>query len=242
MIDNLAFASEMANQLNMSNFQSLTPVMAEYAVAHATCGEQVGSANLLADVLSTVQSTQYSVKMYRDKFVQLYMLDVIKEEPEWTDFIIERRISGVSNPDKDAVQVFDEILQDVYSNEQKSLNQYNVRSTKTVLVGFDEDEEYYYFRCTEVDFKYETPSTVKVKEFTEKSKNFKKHSSNISNIVGYNKDGIDIYQWVHPNNSTYTRCLKKRYNLKQEESFYFKIKKHSYQRPDESVLLGMIYF
>ena len=66
MIDRIKFATEMANELNMSNFQTLTSVMAEYATAGSVDGVQCGQANMLADVFSALNSTQYSVKTYKD--------------------------------------------------------------------------------------------------------------------------------------------------------------------------------
>lgn len=232
----------MANELNMANFQTLTSVMAEHATAYATDGIQCGQENLLADVYSPVQSKQYSVKTYKDKFVSLYMNDEIKEERKFTDFIIERRVSGVSDPNANSDVVFGEVLKDIYENELRSKNHYNVRETNTVLLGYDEDDEFFYFRMTEVPFDYQTPAQTCVKEFTEKSKNFKRHEGNRCSITGYDENGTQIYEWVHPNNQTYTRCLKKRYNLQDQDSFYFKVQKQSYTRPDDNELLGMIFF
>lgn len=242
MIDNIKFATEMANQLNIANFQMLTSVMAEHAAAYSSSGIQCGQANMLADVYSEVQSKQYSVKTYKDKFVSLYMNEDISEDRKFTDFIIERRISGVSDPNAASDIVFDEVLKDIYENELKSKNHYNVRETNTVLVGYDEDEQYFYFRITEVPFEYKKPFTTSVKEFTEKSKNFKKHEGNRCSINGYDENGVHVYEWVSPNCQTYTRCLKKRYNLEDNESFYFKVKKQGYTRPEDSELMGMVYF
>ncbi|HHJ0579958.1 TPA: hypothetical protein ACQFCQ_001274 [Escherichia coli] len=242
MIDNIKFATEMANQLNIANFQMLTSVMAEHAAAYSSSGIQCGQANMLADVYSEVQSKQYSVKTYKDKFVSLYMNEDISEDRKFTDFIIERRISGVSDPNAASDIVFDEVLKDIYENELKSKNHYNVRETNTVLVGYDEDDQYFYFRITEVPFEYKKPSTTSVKEFTEKSKNFKKHEGNRCSINGYDENGVHVYEWVSPNCQTYTRCLKKRYNLEDNESFYFKVKKQGYTRPEDSELMGMVYF
>ncbi|MGI5704327.1 hypothetical protein ACRYKS_22255 [Escherichia coli] len=242
MIDNIKFATEMANQLNIANFQMLTSVMAEHAAAYSSSGIQCGQANMLADVYSEVQSKQYSVKTYKDKFVGLYMNEDISEDRKFTDFIIERRISGVSDPNAASDIVFDEVLKDIYENELKSKNHYNVRETNTVLVGYDEDEQYFYFRITEVPFEYKKPASTSVKEFTEKSKNFKKHEGNRCSINGYDENGVHVYEWVSPNCQTYTRCLKKRYNLEDNESFYFKVKKQSYTRPEDSELMGMVYF
>ncbi|EOR9074178.1 hypothetical protein FOI42_RS03590 [Escherichia coli] len=242
MIDRIRFASELANQLNIANFQMLTSVMAEHATAYSVSGVQCGQENLLADVYSEVQGKQYSVKTYKDKFVSLYMNGDIEEERKFTDFIIERRVSGVSNPNAASDVVFDEVLKDIYENEAKSKNHYNVRETNTVLLGYDEDEFFYYFRITEVPFDYKKPHTTCAREFTEKSKNYKKHEGNRCSVNGYDENGVHIYEWVHPNCQTYTRCLKKRYNLEEHESFYFKVKKQDYNRPDDSELLGMIYF
>ena len=242
MIDNIKFATEMANQLNIANFHMLTSVMAEHAAAYSSSGIQCGQANMLADVYSEVQSKQYSVKTYKDKFVSLYMNEDISEDRKFTDFIIERRISGVSDPNAASDIVFDEVLKDIYENELKSKNHYNVRETNTVLVGYDEDDQYFYFRITEVPFEYKKPSTTSVKEFTEKSKNFKKHEGNRCSINGYDENGVHVYEWVSPNCQTYTRCLKKRYNLEDNESFYFKVKKQGYTRPEDSELMGMVYF
>lgn len=240
MIDRIKFATEMANELNMSNFQTLTSVMAEYATAGAVDGVQCGQANMLADVFSTLNSTQYSVKTYRDDFVSLYMNGVHSEERKYTDPIIERRVSGVSDPNGNPEMVLHEVLQDIKENELKSKEHYGISNTETVLLGYSEDSDYYYFRLTEVPYEYEEPAIVEVKYFTERSKNFNKHVGNRASIVGYNSEGIQIYEWVHPNNQTYTRCLKKRYSLEDADSFYFKIQKQSYSRPDNSVLMGMV--
>lgn len=240
MIDRIKFAQELANELNMASFQTLTPVMAEYATAGATAGIQCGGANLLADVYSTLQSTQYSVKTYKDKFVGLYMNGEVTEERRYTDFIIERRVSGVSNPNAEPYVVLQEVLQDIIENEKRSKERYNVSSTETVLLGYSEDSEYFYFRLTEVPYEYKMVDTVTAKTFTERSKNYMKHDGNRCSVDGYDENGMHIYEWVHPNNQTYTRCLKKRYDLQDADSFYFKIKKQQYQRPDDKVLLGMI--
>lgn len=240
MLDRIKFAAELANELNMASFQALNPIMAEYATAAASSGVQCGQANLLADVYSEVQGMQYSVKSYRDKFVGMYMKGEVEEERRFTDFIIERRVSGVSNPNAEPDLVLKEVLQDIMDNEQKSKDKYNVHTTETVLLGYSEDEQYYYFRLTEVPYVYDFPVSVSEKTFTERSKNFHKHSGNRRSIDGYNEDGVQVYEWVHPNNSTYTRCLKKRYDLQDADSFYFKIEKQKYQRPDESTLMGMV--
>lgn len=240
MLDRIKFAQELANELNMASFQALNPIMAEYATAAASSGVQCGQANLLADVYSEVQGIQYSVKSYKDKFVGMYMKGEVEEERRFTDFIIERRVSGVSNPNAEPDLVLKEVLQDIIENEQKSKDKYNVHTTETVLLGYSEDEQYYYFRLTEVPYVYDFPTSVSEKTFTERSKNFHKHEGNRRSIDGYNEDGVQVYEWVHPNNSTYTRCLKKRYDLQDADSFYFKIEKQKYQRPDESTLMGMV--
>lgn len=240
MIDRIKFATEMANELNMANFKSLTSIMAEYATAGAVDGVQCGQANMLADVFSTLNSTQYSVKTYKDDFVALYMNGVVQEERRYTDPIIERRVAGVSDPNGEPVQVLREVLQDIYENEAKSKDHYGITNTETILVGYSEDDQYFYFRLTEMSYVYDEPAMVEVKYFTERSKNFNKHDGNRTSIVGYNDEGIQIYEWVHPNNSTYTRCLKKRYCLEDADSFYFKIEKQQYTRPDDSVLMSMV--
>lgn len=242
MLDRIKFAQEMANELNMASFRTLTPVMAEYATAAATSGVQCGQANMLADVYSTVQNTQYSVKTYKDKFVSLFMNGDVQDERRYTDFIIERRVSGVGNPNAEPSIVFGEVIQDIMDNEARSLAHYGIGNTETVLVGYDEDESYFYFRLTEVPYEYSMPHSVSEKGFTEKSKNFLKHEGNRRSVDGYSEDGTHIYEWVHPNNQTYTRCLKKRYDLQDADSFYFKIEKQSYKRPEDTELLGMIYF
>ncbi|QOI72092.1 hypothetical protein pEaSNUABM50_00068 [Erwinia phage pEa_SNUABM_50] len=241
MVDRIKFATEMANELNMANFKSLTSVMAEYATAGAVDGVQCGQANMLADVYSTLSSTQYSVKTYKDDFVSLYMNGVVQEERRYTDPIIERRVAGVSDPNGEPHIVLQEVLQDIRENEEKSKDFYSVQNTETVLLGYSEDDQYFYFRLTEMPYEYEPPAIVDVKYFTDRSKNFNKHVGNRTSIVGFNEDGIQIYEWVHPNNQTYTRCLKKRYCLEDADSFYFKIEKQSYSRPDNSVLMGMVH-
>lgn len=240
MLDRIKFAQELANELNMANFQALNPVMAEYATAGATGGVQCGQANMLADVYSTAQSKQFSVKTYKDKFVSMYMNGEVQEERRYTDFIIERRVSGVGDPNAEPHEVFDSVLSDIQNNEIRSLEHYGVDSTETVLLGYTEDEDFFYFRLTEMPYEYEKPSCVTEKTFTERSKNFQKHQGNRCGIEGYNEDGVLIYEWVHPNNQAYTRCLKKRYDLQDADSMYFKIKKQKYVRPEDTVLLDMI--
>lgn len=241
MIDRIKFTTEMANELNMSNFQTLTSVMAEYATAYSVDGVQCGQANMLADVYSTLQSTQYSVKTYKDDFVRLYMNGEVQEERRYTDPIIERRVAGVSNPNGEAFEVLQEVLLDIKDNEERSKVHYSVANTETILLGYSEDEQFYYFRLTEFPYEYEEPAIAEVKYFTERSKNFNRHEGNRTSIIGYNEEGIQIYEWVHPNNSTYTRCLKKRYCLVDADSFYFKIQKQSYSRPDDSELMNMVF-
>lgn len=240
MLDRIKFVTELANELNMANFQALTPIMAEYATAGATDGVQCGQANMLADVYSPVQGTQFSVKTYKDKFVSLYMNGEMQEERRYTDPIIERRVSGVANPNAEPSEVFDEVLNDIWDNESRSLQHYGVSSTETILLGYSEDEEYFYFRLTEMPYQYDKPASVAEKTFTERSKNYLKHNGNRCSIEGYNDEGVQIYEWVHPNNQAYTRCLKKRYDLRDADSMYFKIKKQKYVRPEDTVLLDMI--
>jgi hypothetical protein len=240
MLDRIKFTQELANELNMANFQTLNSVMAEYATAAACGGIQCGQANLLADVYSTLQGKQYSVKTYKDKYISLYMNGEIQEERRWTDPIIERRISGVGDPNAEPSEVFSEVLKDIYDNERRSLEHYGVHTTSTVLLGYVEDEEYFYFRLTEYEYEYEVPTVVLEKNFTERSKNFLKHNGNRCGIEGYNSEGTLVYEWVHPNNQAYTRCLKKRYDLRDADSMYFKIKKQQYIRPEDTVLLDMI--
>lgn len=241
MLDRIKFATEMANELNMANFKSLTSVMAENATAYAVNGIQCGQANMLADVFSTVNNAQYSVKTYKDDLVSLYMNDIVNEDRTYTEPIIERRVAGVTDPNGDPVYVIREVLNNIKDNERKSLMHYGISSTETILVGYSEDESYYYFRLTEIPYNYDEPTIVEVKYFTERSKNFNIHEGNRASIIGYNNEGIQIYTWIHPNNQTYTRCLKKRYCLEDADSFYFKIEKQPYSRPDNSVLMSMIY-
>lgn len=240
MIDRIKFATEIANELNKASFQTLTPVMAEYATAGAVDGVQCGQANLLADVYSVLQSTQYSVKTYKDKTVSMYINGDEAAEPKYTEQIIERRVAGVSDPNGDPVLVLQEVLQDIYDNENRSKGHYGVDNTETILLGFFEDDDAFYFRMTEVAFEYAQPSMVEVKHFTERSKNFHKHEGNRTSVCGYADDGTQIYEWVHPNNQYNTRCLKKRYLLEDADSFYFKISKQDYTRPNEEVLMGMV--
>lgn len=240
MLDRIKFAQELANELNMSNFQTLTPIMAENATAGAVDGVQCGQANMLADVYSPLQGKQFSVKTYKDKFVGMYINGAEHCEPQYTDFIIERRISGVGDPNAEPVDVFDEVLNDIHHNESRSLIHYGMDSTDTVLLGYSEDDEYFYFRLTEMPYVYERPSSVSEKNFTARSKNFQKHKGNRCGIEGYNDEGVLVYEWVHPNNQAYTRCLKKRYKLEDADSMYFKIKKQKYTRPEDTVLLDMI--
>lgn len=240
MLDRIKFVQELANELNMANFMAVTPIMAENATAGATGGVQCGQANMLADVYSPSQSKQFSVKTYKDTSVSKYMNDETQSEPAYTDFIIERRVSGVGDPNAAPDVVFTDVLSDIYQNEARSLEHYGVQSTETILLGYNEDDDFYYFRLSEVPFQYDAPALSVEKTFTAKSKNYLKHEGNRSSVEGYNSDGALVYQWVHPNNQTYTRCLKKRYDLRDADSMYFKIKKQTYTRPDDSVLLGMV--
>lgn len=239
-MDYLKFSIEMANELNKSHYQSLTPMMAENAVASAIDGVSCGKANYLADAYSAVNSIQYSVKMYKDNFVMKYINGEIQEERNYTDFIIERRISGVSDPNGDAQSVMKEVLQDVFDNENVSKTYYGVRETNTVLLGYSEDSDYFYFRTTVLPYEYEPPAYSEVKFFSEQNKNFNKHIGNRESILGYNSNGLCVYKWIHPNSQTYTRTLQKKYNLQDEESFYFKVQKAEYIRPSDDQLLSHI--
>lgn len=240
MIDRIKFAIELANELNIANFKYLSPVMAEHATAAGVSGVQCGQENMLADVYSEVTNTQYSVKTYKDDFVKFFMKEEIAEDRRNTDYIIERRISGVYNPNDDSDIVMKEVLNDIHQNEKRSLEHYNVENTKTVLLGYSEDDVYFYFRLTEVDYEYPEPYSTGVKEFTTNSKNYQKFPGNRSSIVGFDSTGKCMYEWVHPNNQTYTRCLKKKYNLEDADSWHFKIEKQKYTRPDNNTLMGMI--
>lgn len=232
MLDRIKFVMELANELNKASFSSVNSIMAEYACAAATNGVQCGGANMLADVYSTETNHQYSVKTYRDR-------NILGELPQYTDFIIERRIAGVQNPDDEPSKVLKEVLQDISSNAEESSKHYNVQNTSTVLLGYHEDDKYFYFRLNEYDYVYPEPERVVSKEFTSKSKNYKKHQSNRSSVQGY-VDGVCVYEWIHPNNQTFTRCLKKRYKLEESDTFTFKIKKQEYTRPSNEVLQSMI--
>lgn len=239
-MDNIKFSVEMANELNKSRFQSLTPVMAENAVAAAIDGVSCGKANYLADAYSPVNSIQYSVKTYKDQFVQKYMDGEVQEERMFTDYIIERRISGVKDPNDSADVVMTEVLQDIYDNEAVSKNHYGVQYTNTVLLGYSEDDSYFYFRSTVVPYEYQAPSYCEVKYFTENNKNFNKHAGNREAILGYNNDGMCIYKWTTPNSQVYTRTLQKKYDLREHDSFYFKIQKCVYIRPSDEELKAHI--
>lgn len=230
---------EMANELNMANFQAVLPVMAEYATASSTNGVQVGGANMLADVYSTATDHQYSVKTYKDKSVMDFMVHNM-EEPKYTEFIIERRVAGVGDPNSDPELVMTDVISDILLNESNSKNYYNVNNTSSVLLGYYSDEDYFYFRLSEFEYVYKFPHSCEEKQFTEKSKNYNKHIGNRSCVVGYDENGTSIYEWVHPNNQTYTRCLKKKYDLSESDSFYFKIKKQKYNRPSNEELMEMI--
>lgn len=238
MLDRIAFSMEMANELNMANFQSVSPVMAEYACAASTKGTQVGGANMLADVFSNYTDHQYSVKTYRDRSIIGTVVDGTKE-PDYTDFIIERRVAGVGDPNSDASVVMRDVINDIKQNEQSSKEKYKVNNTISVLLGFDEDTDYFYFRLNEFEYSYPEPDNAYAKHFTERSKNFNKHDGNRSSIVGV-IDNTIVYEWVHPNNQTFTRCLKKKYKLHESDSFYFKIKKQKYSRPSDDDLMGMV--
>lgn len=238
MLDRIAFSMEMANELNMANFQSVSPVMAEYATAASTKGVQVGGANMLADVFSHYTDHQYSVKTYRDRSI-IGTITGDAPEPEFTDFIIERRVAGVGDPNADALSVMVDVINDIKANEKTSKEKYNVNHTTSVLLGFDEDPNYFYFRLNEFEYEYPLPDSAHEKQFTERSKNFNKHVGNRSSVVGVIDETV-VYEWVHPNNQTFTRCLKKKYNLNKSDPFYFKIKKQKYSRPNDDDLMGMI--
>ena len=239
-MDYLKFSIEMTNELNKNHYQYLTPTMAENAVASAIDGVSCGKANYLADAYNSVNSIQYSVKMYKDNFVMKYINGNVQEEREYTDFIIERRISGVADPNGDAQTIMKDVLQDVMDNENISKSYYGVRDTNTVLLGYSEDNDYFYFRTTVLPYEYDEPVYSEVKFFSEQNKNYNKHVGNRESILGYDSEGVCVYKWIHPNSQTYTRTLQKKYNLKGEESFYFKVQKESYTRPDDTELLSHI--
>lgn len=239
MMDRIKFAVEMANELNKANFGALTPLMVEDVTAAATQGVSCGSANMLADVYCSTTKMQYSVKSYKDSNVKKNMEG--SDELDYTSYIIERRIAGVSNPNGDPVDVMREILADIYHNEERSKNYYGAETTTTLLVGHTEDEEYFYFRVSEFDYTYSEPVDVEVKYFTERSSNFMVHEGNRTEIIGYNEDNVPVYKWVHPNTQTFTRCLLKKYDLRNADSYYFKVKKQHYNRPSDDILMGMIF-
>lgn len=240
MMDRIKFAVEMANELNKANFSTVTPVMVEDVTAFATGGISCGSANMLADVYCSATKTQYSVKSYKDVNVK-YNMEGSKEEENYTSFIIERRIAGISNPNGDPFEVMKDVLSDIHHNEEKSKKYYNAESTSTLLVGYTDDEDYFYFRISEYDYVYDEPENVEVKYFTTASTNFNVHEGNRSSIVGYDCENTQVYKWIHPNAQSYTRCLLKKYDLRKTDSYYFKIKKQGYVRPTDSELMGMIF-
>lgn len=235
-MDYLKFSIELTNELNKSRFQSLTPLMAENAVASSIDGISCGKANYLADAFSPVNSIQYSVKMYKDSTVSKFITGTKNKDNDWTDYIIERRISGVSNPNDDPSIVMNDVLQDIYDNENVSKKYYSVQETNTVLLGYSEDVANFYFRCTLVPYVYETPYLCEVQHFRPTNKNYNKHEGNRDSILGYNEDGVCVYKWVHPNNQAYTRTLQKKYHISEYESFYFSVQKCSYIRPTDDDL------
>ena len=238
-MNNIQIAIELANELMKASFQSLTPQMAEQAVASTVQGKVCWYNNsILADVVGP-DNIQYSVKSYTDKLIPEIMKGS-KPERTFTPLIVERRIPGIPDPNNHPFNVFKSILQDVVENEKKSLEYNNTTSTRTVLVGHAQDEEYWYFRITETGYDFDVPHTVDKRCFTERSKNYNVYEDNIRSLVGYNEAGDMIYDWMHPNNQTFTRCLRKRYDLANADSVFFKIKKQQYSRPDTETLMSMI--
>lgn len=240
MFDRLKFATELANELNKTNTQYLTSLMVENAVASAVNGVVCALENKLADVVSVTNSTQYSVKSYKDAMIPKIMSSE-EEEREDTGYIIERRISGVTNPDGAALDVFSDILKDLKNNENTNHERNGTKKTKVVLLGHTQDDEYWYFRCTEADYNFSVPDSAVAKNFSSRSKNYMLFTGNISSFIGYDETGKEIYKWIHPNSSTYTRCLMKKYSLSDKDSFFFKIKKSTYSRPSSEELMSMIF-
>lgn len=239
MIDRLKFATELANELNKTNSQYLTTIMVETAVAAAVGGIVCARDNRLADVVNSESGVQYSVKSYIDRSIPEIMEGVL-EEREDTGYIVERRISGVRNPDGSPDDVFNDIILDLQNNEKQNFTKYGTSSTKVTLVGHAQDDEFWYFRVTDADYTFEKPALMVGKNFTSRSKNYMLFTGNISSYLGYNEDGKEVYKWIHPNSSTYTRCLMKKYDLASADSFFFKIKKSHYSRPDINTLMSMV--
>lgn len=239
MMDRMKFAVELANELNKTHSQYLTAIMVENAVAAAVHGTVCGEQNRLADVVNRETGMQYSVKSYKDKAIPEIMEGTMDEHVS-TGFIVERRVSGVRNPNGSAEDVFSDVFTDVIQNERLNFQHFGTDRTSVALVGNHQDEDYWYFRVTETDYFFDMPEKFEVKEFGVRSKNYMLYTANISAYVGYDSTGNAIYKWVHPNCSTYTRCLMKKYNLKDEDSFFFKIKKVKYLRPDINTLMSLI--
>lgn len=214
------FKLELVDQLLQYNFNDVISSQCEHALSKSLGDDAVvtSASGLLADVVDNLTKIQYSVKVYKtpNAFKQ--------SSTEYSDWIIERRIAGVPNPDDNPKQVFSDVLIDLIVHEKKSKEKYGMKQTNVLLLGYFIKDNYIYFQVNETNYDNDISScTFDEKLFSSRSSNFNLFKSNRSAVYGKVND-VEVYKWVHPNNQATTRCFKKKYKLKGTPRLYFKVK------------------
>lgn len=199
----------MAYELHRVNFQCFYSDLPERALANTVNGTWVGNKTSLVDVLTP--DVQYSVKSYSAKILKRVVTEG-KELPHKTPLIVERRVTGIADLSADAELVMQQVVQEVESHERVLREKNGVEETHVLLVGYTEDPTHYYFRLTMVPFEHGTCDEYSRVYYKPDNVNFHTFDDPTHSFVGTVAGKIDS-QWIHPNSATFTRCLKRRYDL-----------------------------
>lgn len=199
----------MAYELHRVNFQCFYSDLPERALASTVGGEWVGNKTSLVDVLT--DNVQYSVKSYSAKILKKVVTEG-KELPTHTPLIVERRVTGIADLSADADVVMQQVVDEVEAHERNLREKNGVDATNVMLVGYTEDDSYYYFRLTMVPFDHGACEEYSRVLYKPTNVNFHTFDDPTHSFVGKVGGKVDS-QWIHPNSATFTRCLKRRYNL-----------------------------
>lgn len=199
----------MAYELHRVNFQCFYSDLPERALSNTVGGRWVGNNTSLVDVVTN--DMQYSVKSYSAKVLKKVITEG-KELPKQSPLIVERRVTGISDLSAEPEAVMKEVVHEVEQHERKLRDANNVDNTNVLLVGYTEDETHYYFRMTMVPFQHNGCEEYDRVMYKPEHPNYATFADPTHSFVGRVGGKVDS-QWIHPNSATFTRCLKRRYNL-----------------------------
>lgn len=199
----------MAYELHRVNFQCFYSDLPERALSNTVGGKWVGKNTSLVDVVTN--DMQYSVKSYSAKILKKVITEG-KELPTHTPLIVERRVTGISDLSAEPEVVMQEVFNEVEQHERKLRNDNHVDNTNVLLVGYTEDDSHYYFRMTMVPFQHNPCEEYDRVMYKPENVNYETFTDPTHSFVGRVGGKVDS-QWIHPNSATFTRCLKRRYDL-----------------------------